>query len=175
MAAGLGSICRYHDIIHAMTEKIGKKSSDGVFIFDTKLLEYRREVTRTIAIPKERSLYELAEAIVSAYGFDFDHCFGFFDSELGNPYSKSVRKYELFTDMVAEGMDIEPTGAGSVKHTRLDQVWSKRGDSMLFLFDYGDDWHFSVTLTAIGDDHTSSTLPSVLISSGKAPKQYGGH
>lgn len=155
-----------------MVKNVDKKSSDGVFIFDTKLLEYRREVTRTIAIPKEQSLYELAEAIIAAYGFDFDHCFGFFDSKSDNPYSKSVRKYELFTDMIAEGMDIEPTGAGSVKHTRLDQVWSKRGDSMLFRFDYGDDWRFSVTLTAIGDAHTSSTLPSDLISSGKAPKQY---
>jgi len=158
-----------------MVKKVDKKSSDGVFVFDTKLLEYRREVTRTIVISKERSLYELAEAIISAYGFDFGHGFGFFDSKSDNPYSKSVRKYELFTDMIAEGMDIEPTGAGSVKHTRLDQVWAKRGDSMLFCFDYGDDWRFSVTLAAIGEGHTFehfASLPSVLLSSGKAPKQY---
>ncbi|MCX6787182.1 MAG: hypothetical protein NTY93_01510 [Candidatus Kaiserbacteria bacterium] len=155
-----------------MAKKIDKESSDGVFIFDTKLLGYRKEVTRTIAIPKEQSLYKLAEAIIAAYNFDFDHCFGFFDSKSDNPYSKSVRKYELFTDMVAEGMNIEPTGADSVKHTRLDQVWSRHGDSMLFLFDYGDVWRFLVTLTATGNGHTSSSLPSVLMSSGKAPKQY---
>lgn len=84
-------------------------------MFDIRLLR-RKNISRTIAVPSSLSLYQLAEAIVGAYKFDFDHAFGFF-STVGDDYLKSEKSYELFTDMVAEGEDIEPTGAGSVTHT----------------------------------------------------------
>jgi len=160
--------------LQAAFREANKESGDGVFVFDTKVLGYKREVARTIAVPTSWNLYKLAEAIVTAYDFNFDHAFGFFDVTSSDDYTASIRKYELFTDIIEEGEDIEPTGAGSVKHTRLDQVWSKRGDSMLFLFDYGDDWHFSVTLTATGNGIASSAtpLPLILAATGKSPKQY---
>lgn len=153
-----------------MAAKQNKKNSDGVFIFETKLLEHKKEVSRTIAVPDTWNLYQLAEAIIAAYDFSLDHCFGFFDADAENPFA-AVRKYELFTDLIAEGEDLEPTGADSVKETRLNQVWAKRGDSMLFLFDYGDGWQFSVTLTATGNVPLTA-LPAILLSVGKAPKQY---
>jgi hypothetical protein len=55
---------------------------------------------RTIALPQNASLYELAEAIIDAFNFDFDHAFGFYDN-LKNPYN-STTGYELFTD-IGEG------------------------------------------------------------------------
>lgn len=55
---------------------------------------------RTIAIPPERSLYDLAEAITDAFGFDFDHAFGFYNN-LKNPYNSS-ESYELFADLEDE-------------------------------------------------------------------------
>lgn len=55
---------------------------------------------RVIAIPPERSLYELAEAITDAFGFDFDHAFGFYN-DLKNPY-RSSESYELFADLEEE-------------------------------------------------------------------------
>jgi hypothetical protein len=116
-------------------------------IFEVRLLNRRNEVSRTIEIPEAYSLYSLAEAVIDAFGFDFDHAFGFFDSD-EEPYHRlaAARKYELFTDMIEEGMVIEPTGAGSVKKTMICEAWRKPGDCLTMLFDYGDDWRFRIVL-----------------------------
>jgi hypothetical protein len=37
-------------------------------------------IYRDIEIESTRSLYDLAAAIVQAFGFDFDHAFGFFSN-----------------------------------------------------------------------------------------------
>jgi hypothetical protein len=141
-------------------------------IFKVQLLG-RRNVSRTIEIPEAFSLYRLAEAVIGAFGFDFDHAFGFFDSDqgLGHIFA-AERKYDLFTDMIEQGQDIEPTGAGSVKKTMVSEVWQKPGDRMIMLFDYGDDWRFNVLLKAMGVEETKKKYPAVLEKTGRAPKQY---
>lgn len=105
------------------------------YIFKINLL-HNPKIVREIEIPENTNPYKLAEAIVDAYNFDFDHCFGFFSKIAESRYFDSERKYELFTDLENEG--IEPTGAGSVKKTKIREVWHNIGDKMLFLFDYGD-------------------------------------
>ena len=128
------------------------------------------EISREIEILESASLYKLAEAIVDAYNFDFDHCFGFFSEVSESRYLDSERKYELFTDLEKEG--VEPTGAGSVKKTKIKEVWQKVGDKMMFLFDYGDDWQFVVELVGFGEKDAKREYPRVLKKIGKAPKQY---
>lgn len=51
---------------------------------------------RLIAIESDDTLYDLAEAIVGSFNFDFDHAFGFYDN-LRDPYRSKVQ-YELFAD-----------------------------------------------------------------------------
>ena len=138
------------------------------YIFKTNLFRDKK-VIREIEIPEDFSLYKLAGAIIGAYGFAFDHAFGFF-SAIGERYFDSERKYELFTDMENEG--IEPTGAGSVKKTKVAQVWKNIGDKMLFLFDYGDNWLFVVELVGFGKKGANIKYPHILKRVGKAPEQY---
>lgn len=138
------------------------------YSFDTHLFR-RNNISRRIEILEATSLYELAEAIVGAYGFDFDHAFGFF-SDVKEYCFRSEKKYELFADM--EDMGIEATGSGSVTKTKVSQVWSTPGDKMMLLFDYGDDWRFVVTLKAFGEKGSEKKYPLVLTKIGKAPKQY---
>ena len=59
---------------------------------------HEEDCYREIEIPGGRSLYALAEAIVDAFDFDFDHAFGFY-SALGENYHDSEVSYELFVDM----------------------------------------------------------------------------
>lgn len=62
---------------------------------------------RLLAVRPKTSLYDLAYAITDAFGFDFDHAFGFYDN-LRNPYRSEVR-YELFVDLeVQEAEAAEP-------------------------------------------------------------------
>ena len=114
----------------------------------------------------------MAEIITEAFNFCLDHCFGFFN-KLGE-YScfDSDKKYELFTDLIAEGEDIEPTGAESVKKTKISKVWQKKGEKMQFLFDYGDNWRFIVTLKDFVEKDSKSEYPRILKKVGRAPKQY---
>lgn len=120
---------------------------------------------RDIEIPSDRSLYDLAAAIVRAYGFDLDHAFGFFPKLTGHIYDSSPR-YELFADM-GDG-----DGALSVKTTTVAQAFPKVGKAMTFLFDYGDEWRFRVEVLARGEREPRKRYPKVLTSVGKAPPQY---
>lgn len=141
------------------------------YIFRINLL-HDPKISREIEIPGNTSLYKLAEAITDAYNFDFDHCFGFFSKIAENWYFDSTKKYELFTDLIEEGEELEPTGAGSVKKTKVEEVWQNVGDKMLFLFDYGDNWQFVVELIQFGDKKSNQKYSHILKKAGKAPRQY---
>jgi hypothetical protein len=121
---------------------------------------------RDLEIDSAKSLYDLAEAIVWAFDFDLDHAFGFY-SKLTGRYTQSPIRYELFADMEAASSD-----AKSVKRTEVAQAFPAVGTKMLFLFDYGDEWHFKVELTGLGERLTKVRYPRVLATIGKAPPQY---
>jgi pRiA4b ORF-3-like protein len=121
---------------------------------------------RDIEIDSGKSLCDLAESIVRAFDFDFDHAFGFY-SKLTGRYSQSPIRYELFADMEGVGSD-----ARSVKRSAVAQAFPAVGKKMLFLFDYGDEWHFTVELIALGEKVPKSRYPKIVASVGKAPPQY---
>ena len=117
-------------------------TSSDTFILRAAL-NGKLSVYRDIEIEPSKSLYRLAEAIVAAFGFDFDHAFGFYSGLKPATLMSALPRYELFADMG----DAAP-GVGSVKKTRISQVFPEIGHTMMFLFDYGDGWHFRVSLKA---------------------------
>src|SRR3989338_2309670 len=102
------------------------------------------KVLRKIKIAGTKTLYSFAKVIVQAFGFYFDHCFGFY-TNIEN-YHESEVSYELFVDIGEEPMTEKTKG---VKKTKIEQAFKKPGDKYLFLFDYGDSWHFIVELKSI--------------------------
>jgi len=121
--------------------------------------------SRTLAIPEEFTLHDLAEAIVESFDFDFDHAFGFYDNT--ENWIDSEEGYELFSDMGEESK------FKGVKRTKVGKVFNKIGKKMLFLFDYGDEWHFILELKKIEQAKEKIRYPSVVESIGEAPSQYG--
>jgi hypothetical protein len=89
----------------------------GTCIFRASL---KPKLYRDIELPSDRTLYDLAAAIVRAYGFDLDHAFGFFPKVTGNIYDATPR-YELFADMG------EADGSLSVKRTTVAEAFPKFG------------------------------------------------
>jgi Plasmid pRiA4b ORF-3-like protein len=120
---------------------------------------------RDIEIKSDESLAELAEVIVKAFDFNFDHAYGFFSAMKGNVYKSPVR-YELFAD-VDGGRE-----ARSVKRTKVGDAFALVGSKMLFLFDYGGEWRFKVEVIAIGEAASRGRYPKILSTVGKAPVQY---
>jgi Plasmid pRiA4b ORF-3-like protein len=122
------------------------------------------KVYRDIEIASAQTLHDLAEAIVQAFDFDFDHAFGFYSKLTGNIYDSPLR-YELFADM-------GESDARSVKKTRIAGALPSVGDKMRFLFDYGDEWHFQVAVVGHGQAQPGVQYPRQVASVGKAPRQY---
>jgi len=125
----------------------------------------RGQPYRVLAIPEGLTLYKLAEAIVYSFDFNFDHCFGFYDNI--KRWTESYEGYELFADI---GEESEFRG---VERSKVKEVFDKIEKKMLFLFDYGDNWHFIVELTGFESPKEGEKYPFVLESVGDAPPQYG--
>jgi hypothetical protein len=117
-----------------------------------------------VIVSGECSLYKLAAFITETVGFAFDHAFEFCDN-LDNPY-QSTERYTLFADM-GEGEE----GDRSVKKTRISAVFTA-GRQMVFHFDYGDDWFFLITCTAVKDSTAQRAFKKLVSTRGKPPEQY---
>jgi Plasmid pRiA4b ORF-3-like protein len=137
---------------------------DDILIFRASM---EPKIYCDIEIAASASLYKFAEAIIGAFGFDFDHAFGFYDKLSGNYYDAKL-KYELFADMG----DAEK-GVLSVKKNSVATVFPADKAKFLFIFDYGDEWSFKVERTGSAAKAKGVKYPRVIKSEGAAPPQYG--
>lgn len=67
---------------------------------------------------------------------------------------------------------IEPSSCKSVKTTRIGRVFNRIKKRMLFLFDYGDEWHFIVELKRTETPKKEMSYPFIVESVGEVPSQY---
>ena len=81
-------------------------------------LVHEPSVYRELEVDSSKSLYRLAEAIVAAFGFDFDHAFGFYSGRTERTLMSAMPKYELFADMGKDAFG-DKSDALSVKKTRI--------------------------------------------------------
>jgi hypothetical protein len=132
----------------------GVEARGGIFVFRAALGKARR----LIAIPARLTLDDLAGAILDSVDFDDDHLYEFtyrdrFGAEMTvtHPYCEDPP----FTSDVTVG-----------------EVPLSPGQSMTFLFDFGDNWRFDVRLERIDPPDKKLKAPRVLESHGKAPQQY---
>ena len=132
------------------------------------VLEDEPTVLREIEVESHKSLSDFARAIVDAFDFDFDHAFGFYPQENRSRRGgkRSLPRYELFADMA------EDTDALSVRKTSVAEAFPQVGDMMEFLFDYGDNWQFSVEVIGFGEKVPKARYPKVLKKVGTPPEQY---
>lgn len=150
-----------------------RKCALEYYIFDVWIwgtggvADFKDKVLRKIQIAGTKSLYNFAKVITQAFNFYFDHCFGFYNNF--QRYPDSTRAYELFVDIGEAPLTQITKG---VKKTKIQQVFKKPGEKILFLFDYGDCWYFAVELKEIKNAEKWDLKPVILESIGKAPLQY---
>jgi len=145
------------------------KQDEKIYLIKATLSDWYGHVRgrpyRILAIPEGFTLYDLAEAIVDSFDFDFDHAFGFYNNI--KRWTESTEGYELFADIGKE------SEFKSVKRTKISEVFDKIKKKMLFLFDYGDEWHFIVELKGVESSEETAKYPLIVKSVGKSPPQYG--
>ena len=117
-------------------------------------------IWREVELAGDQTLAELGQRIPAAFGFDDDHLWSFFLS--GKPWDRAS-EYARLPDPPAGW---RKRGADAL---RVDHA---PGKEFLFLFDYGDEWHFGVKLVRTGEAEPGARYPRVVASQGQAPPQY---
>ncbi len=165
-------VARVIDDLSPAPKKKARATSLGLYIFDVWLYgnakcTHEKRIIRKIQIAGTKSLYYFARVITQAFGFQFDHCFGFYDTLEGRMNCKKA--FKLFVDIGEE-----PTNgvAKGVKKVKISQAFKHIGEKLIFLFDYGDGWQFNVELEEMRKAGEIDSKPVVLESIGKAPLQY---
>lgn len=126
----------------------------GAYVFRVAL----GAVSRTITLSHRHTLEDLHLAIQKAFRFDNDHLYAFFMD--GKRWSD---------DAYNDGRDGgEPPFAADARLAGLDLYV---GQNILYLFDFGDCWEFSVVLQEIAETPHRGP-PRVIESKGKPPPQY---
>jgi hypothetical protein len=141
-----------------------KATTPAIFQFRAKL---GTGLWRDLDIEGSDTLETLSAAILAAYNFQCDHCYGFYSKLKGNK-SESAEIYELFADQ-EEGSPNK--NAKGVQETLIDEVFVAK-KQMLFLFDYGDCWEFLLTCNGIVKPEPGVHYPRITGGEGEAPEQY---
>jgi Plasmid pRiA4b ORF-3-like protein len=121
-----------------------------------------RRIWRELELTADQTLAELGDAIPLAFGFDDPHLWSFFLS--GKPWDRS-------TEYALPGDDPLDDPKQAAQDFPIPQA--PAGREFLFLFDYGDEWHFGVKLVGTGQaTRPSVRYPRLVATNGQAPPQY---
>lgn len=164
-------IDNFKDILNGKKVKKIAQNKNMVYIFDAKMVQYSegKNIVREVAVTSDKSLLDLAKTILNSFNFQCDHCFGFYGDINKHPGKEQTEVYESFVDA---GVERTVECAKGVERTKIASVFKDIGKKMLFMFDYGDDWQFTVELKEIREKLGNEPLPKVLSSVGEAPLQY---
>ena len=128
--------------------------SDISYVFKVSFVH---GVWRKIQVPSEYSLDILHLAILESYNFEDDHLYAFFMDNILWSGEKA------FWSPFGESFPRPDTA-------KLSSFAFKKGDSFLYLFDFGDEWVFDVTFIREVVGGEQEVL--ILGSRGKSPEQY---
>jgi hypothetical protein len=128
---------------HVFTVEMVRRNSDSV--------------AWRMAFPGSTTLHTVSETILDAVRFDRDHLYRF-------AYQNVYGQEQSVNDPRGAS---EPPYADEV---RVGDLPLSVGDTMTYLYDFGDHWEFTVELDEIGGEEVNE--PTVLESRGEPPKQY---
>lgn len=128
---------------------------DGIYVLKVALWD---DCWRRFAVPGALSFDNLASAILDAYAFDPDHLYHFcYETRFG------TQKY-LTHPYMDEGPYASEVAVGSIP--------LREGQTIEFLYDFGDQWEFDVTLERMDPVDPQLQTIKLLASEGEAPEQY---
>jgi hypothetical protein len=113
---------------------------------------------RRIAIPASASLDALASIILNAFEFDHDHLYRFsYQNRLG-----------VWEHVNHHALQDRPW----TREVQIGDVPLGLGQTMTYLFDFGDSWEFDVTLERVDLPDAALKSPAILDAHGQPPEQY---
>lgn len=117
-----------------------------------------RGVWRKIEMAAKHNLHQLHLAIQDAFELDDDHLYSFF-----------MDNKKWSDDCYNSPLDEKGSKANEV---RIGELGLYPGKTFLYLFDYGNEWEFTVEVEEINLEKPLPLTPQIVGKRGKAPNQY---
>ena len=111
------------------------------------------DLYRILAVPSTLSLWHLAELIVQAFEFDFDHMFGLFDN-IYHPWKSKIEYSE------------------KLQSVSVEALFEEKKKKWCFLYDFGDEWRFWISRVKKTKPEADAEYPKIVESKGEPPEQY---
>ena len=115
-------------------------------------LKHRKSLWRRIEIQGEQTLADFNQILVDAFGHDWDHLGGFW-KRVRRGKSKRYREIDLGT--------VDPLGEGTGADTPIAAIELQPGDTLKYVFDFGDWIEHSLTLEEIVEPEEGVTYPRI--------------
>lgn len=133
-------------------------------LMDEEFAESNPVISRTIEIEGLSTLEQLHKVIFKAFDREEEHLYEFqLDSDAQDPDKR----------FILEEMDEEEEeDCGFVEHTTLNELHLEEGDTIGYLFDYGDLWLHEIDVKMIKQVEEGVKYPRIVKKVGKSPLQY---
>lgn len=119
-------------------------------------------VMRKIEMKEAQTLDALHNVIINnEFGWTDPHAYAFFLDNI--PFSRN------------EEMEYSTANGESGPHTtdvELKELGLQKGQKICFVFDFGDEHRFGITVDSFGEVHQGKKYPAILEAKGRAPEQY---
>jgi hypothetical protein len=102
---------------------------------------------------------DLCQTILEAFDFDFDHLYQF----------QFKDRYGLRQNINHPFVENEPPCTDDI---RIGEAMIQPATPMTFLYDFGDNWQFDVTLERIDPVDKNLKEPKIIKAHGEPPEQY---
>ena len=135
-------------------EKINRS---GVYTFKVSL---SRNCWRKITTSHQHTLSDLHFAIQDSFEFDNDHLYAFC-------FNGNIRTGEAIFPI-----DTEEYQERNTEETTIEDLCLYKGQKFIYLFDFGDNWEFSITLEKIEKEISHPATPIEINRKGESPEQY---
>ena len=130
---------------------------EGLFVFKVSL---DKDLWRQITLPAQSTLEDLSDAILSAYRFDHDHLYRFL----------YPTRFGLKTEVIHPEMT--RNDSAYTTEVRIGDLPAQPGFTMVYNFDFGDNWLFDILLERIDPPDLKAKPYKIGKRVGKSPEQY---
>src|SRR5690606_9459104 len=110
----------------------------SIYILEITLLHTAPAVWRVVEIKENFTLHELHAVIQEAMGWTNSHLYSFIEKRNGNEIEYTLPEYRDLLEESQEG--------NNPRLIKLKDIFREVGDSLVYLYDYGDYWEHKVLL-----------------------------
>jgi len=136
--------------------RLERKFTSGVHTFT---IAFGTQSWRKVALSAKHTMEDLHQIILSAYEFEDGHLYSFF---------MDGKKWSSYC--IASPFD--HSGSANAAKTTIGSVGMHVGQRFMYLFDYGAEWQFTVSVEQISETEPEPMHPAIIDGEGTGPEQY---